>query len=318
MAGPDDLLVGRQRGGRRGAGPVSRWCVASRSSTSPATRTCGVDQDDDVVADPLEVGDDVRGQQHADLVLGDRLHQHLQELASGQRVEAGDRLVEDQQLGSLREPEGQRELGALAAGELAGLLARVEAEAVDPATGGGVVPARVEVGAEAQVVGDREPGVRRGVLGDEADLGQLGRVGGRAAAAHLDRPGGRRQEPDRQAEQRGLAGAVRADQAGDPAGRDLEGAVPQRPAAAVPLAEAAGRHGRRSRDLLGHGAKGAHEERLDALVVEPGRPRLARASGRRSRRSGSCAASEESARVRVTKVPTPGRAATSPSRSSSR
>ncbi len=32
----------------------------------------------------------------------------------------------------------------------------------------------------------------------------------------------------------------------------------------------------------------------------------------RSRRSGSCAASEESARVRVTKVPTPGRAATSP------
>ena len=33
---------------------------------------------------------------------------------------------------------------------------------------------------------------------------------------------------------------------------------------------------------------------------------------------GSCAASEESARVRVTKVPTPGRAATSPSRSSSR
>ena len=62
------------------------------------------------------------------LVLGDGLHQALQELAPGQRVEAGHRLVQDQQLRPLGQAEGQRELGPLAAGEPAGLLARVEAE----------------------------------------------------------------------------------------------------------------------------------------------------------------------------------------------
>ena len=69
------------------------------------------------------------------LVLGDRLHQALQELAPGQRVEAGDRLVEEQQLRPLGQAEGQRELGPLAAGQLAGLLGRVEAEPLDPVRG---------------------------------------------------------------------------------------------------------------------------------------------------------------------------------------
>ena len=56
------------------------------------------------------------------LLLGDGLHQVLQELAAGQRVEAGHRLVEDQQLGPLGDGQGQRELGPLAARELARLL----------------------------------------------------------------------------------------------------------------------------------------------------------------------------------------------------
>ena len=91
-----------------------------------------VDQHDQVVADPFQVGDQVRGEHDAELVLGDGLHQVLQELAPGERVEAGDRLVEDQQLGPLGDAEGQGELGALAAGELAGLLRRVQAEPLDP------------------------------------------------------------------------------------------------------------------------------------------------------------------------------------------
>ena len=95
----------------------------------------GVDEDDEVVADAFEVGDDVRGEQHADLVLGDGLHQYLEELTSGERVQAGDGLVEDQQLGPFRESERESELRALAAGQLAGLLVRVEAETVDPALG---------------------------------------------------------------------------------------------------------------------------------------------------------------------------------------
>ena len=95
----------------------------------------GVDEHDQVVADPFQVGDQVRGQHHADAVLGDGLHQVLQELAAGERVEAGDRLVEDQQLGPLGHGQGQRELGALSAGQLARPLARVQAELLDPAPG---------------------------------------------------------------------------------------------------------------------------------------------------------------------------------------
>src|SRR6202012_2645188 len=51
--------------------------------------------------------------------------------------------------------------------------------------------------------------------------------------------GGRRSQPDRQVQQRGLARPVRADQGSDVAGGDLQGALAQRPRAAVPLAKAA-------------------------------------------------------------------------------
>ena len=114
--------------------------MASSVSTSPATSHARVDQHDQVVADPFQVGDQVRGEHDAELVLGDGLHQALQELAPGQRVEAGDRLVEDQQLGALGDAQGERELGALAAGELAGPLRRVEAEPLDPARAPGRRP----------------------------------------------------------------------------------------------------------------------------------------------------------------------------------
>ena len=86
------------------------------------------DEHDQVVADPLEVGDQVRGQHDADPVLGDDLHQRLQELAPRERVEARDRLVQHQQLGPLRHRQRQRELGPLTAGQRAGPLPRVEPE----------------------------------------------------------------------------------------------------------------------------------------------------------------------------------------------
>src|SRR5207249_513939 len=124
---------------------------------------------DQVVADAFQVGDQVRGQDHAGLLLGDELHQALQKFAAGQWIEAGHRFVEEQQVGPFGHGEGQGELGALAAGELAGLLPRVQVEPPDPVGGQLVVPARVEVGAEAQVVGDGQVRVGGRVLGDETD-----------------------------------------------------------------------------------------------------------------------------------------------------
>ena len=77
----------------------------------------------------------MRGEHDADLVLGDELHQALQELAPGQRVQAGDGFVQDEQLGPLGDGQGQGELGALAAGQLPGPLAGIQAEPLDPAAG---------------------------------------------------------------------------------------------------------------------------------------------------------------------------------------
>jgi hypothetical protein len=75
----------------------------------------GGDEHDQVVADALQVGDQVRGQDHAAAVLGDEDHQALQELPPRQGVEAGHGFVEDEQVRSLRDGQGQRQLGALAA-----------------------------------------------------------------------------------------------------------------------------------------------------------------------------------------------------------
>ena len=89
-----------------------------------------VPDDADPVAERLDLGEDVAGQQHgaalgadlADVLLEHRLHQ---------RVQAGRRLVEDQQLGVGGQGGDQRDLLPVALGVAAGLLARVEVEALE-------------------------------------------------------------------------------------------------------------------------------------------------------------------------------------------
>jgi hypothetical protein len=152
----------------------------------------GGDEHDQVVADAFQVGDQVRGQDHAAAVFGDEFHQALQELPPGQGVEAGHGFIQDEQIRSFRDGQGQRELGALPAGQFPGLLGRVEAESGDPVVGQLPIPAGVGVGSEPQVVGDRQARIGGGVLGDEAHLGQLCGIRGRVAAEDRDaaRPGG--------------------------------------------------------------------------------------------------------------------------------
>ncbi len=77
----------------------------------------GGDEDDQVVTDPLEVGDEMRGEHHADPVFGDDLHEHLEELAPGQGIQAGHRLVEQEELGSFGDGQREGELGPLATGQ---------------------------------------------------------------------------------------------------------------------------------------------------------------------------------------------------------
>jgi hypothetical protein len=180
----------------------------------------GPGKHDEVVADPLDVGDQVRGEHDADPVPGHGFHEALQELAAGQRVQAGDRLVEQEQVGMLGQSHGQGELDPLPTGQRPGSLPEIQAKPFDPAPGLLPVPLRVEPRAGSQVVSDRQPGVHRRVLGDEPDPGHLARPVRGPSAEHADRAGRRREEPDGQVQQRGLARPVRAYEPDHPASRD--------------------------------------------------------------------------------------------------
>jgi hypothetical protein len=78
-------------------------------------------------------------------VVGDRLHENLEELTTSERIQAGDRLVEEQQLWPLGDRQGERQLGALTPRELPCSLARIETEVLDTILGQLGVPAGIEM-----------------------------------------------------------------------------------------------------------------------------------------------------------------------------
>ena len=101
-----------------------------------------------------------------------------------------------------------------------------------------VVPARVQLPADAQHLLDREAAVERVLLREEPDARQrLGRVRARVEPEHADGAGARPCQADGEPKERRLAGAVRPDERGHAAARDLERAVAQRPLRAVAPAE---------------------------------------------------------------------------------
>ena len=220
--------------------------------------------------------------------------------ASGSRLATGSSRISSS--GRFATPERERELRALAAGE----LARPAGRGSRPSrwmrcARQGVVPARVEVRAEAQVVGDAQAGVRRRVLRDVADLRPAARAGRGPPPSTSMVPAVGASMPDGEVEQRALAGAVRADEADDAAGRDLQRAVRRAPSAAGSvLPRPLGAQDRRSCDCSC--CRGRERwSRKSASMLSSSRPasaRLAPASARRSCRSGPCAASVVSVSVR--------------------
>ena len=107
----------------RGVRSACTTCASARARScpcagrrAPCARRAGLDvaaelhlgrgQQDQVVADPLEVGDQVRGQHDGQLAAGVRhgRRQRAEEVPPGQRVERRDRLVEQQH----PRPLGQR------------------------------------------------------------------------------------------------------------------------------------------------------------------------------------------------------------------
>src|SRR5438105_5416268 len=111
----------------------------------------------------------MRGENDAQAVFGDGIHQRGEELAPRERVEAGNRLVEQKQLGSLGERDGERDLRSLSARQLADLALEWDPQLAEALLRPRLVEMRVQVAAERQRVGDAEAAIERRVLRDEAD-----------------------------------------------------------------------------------------------------------------------------------------------------
>ena len=222
-----------------------------------------------VVADLLDLRDQVARDQHRDPVAGERPDQAAH-LDDARRVQAVGRLVEDQQLGTgqhgrrdaepLLHPQRVRAVPVPRPGQQAGPLEhRVD-------RGQRKLP---EAGQRLQVLAAAQLRVERGRLDERADLAQVGRGLGEAAAQ--DRSAARRradqaeQHPDR----RGLAGPVRADEPADRPRGDGQRHVVDNGAVAEALGQPGRRHGERpARPLARPVYRLFHNHALDA--TDPG------------------------------------------------
>ena len=143
----DDPALDRPRRGPRAARPgpaparrprPGRGCAAGAAARQRAgLHGPALADDRDPVGQPLDLAEDVAGQQHGRArgrVLGDALVEDLLH----QRVEPRGRLVEDQQLGVGGEGRDQRDLLPVALGVGAALLGRVELEPLEQLVAAGV------------------------------------------------------------------------------------------------------------------------------------------------------------------------------------
>ena len=205
----------------------------------------------DEVGSAFQVGCDMRREQDAALAVLDGGGEDVHQLVAGEHVQAAGRFVQDQQTGVVAQCHGQHELHLHAAGELLDLLAAVQAESPEVAVEDLMPPGAVHAAHDAFDLVDA-PGVHE-VAGieDHAELlldGLL--VGDRVQAEDLDLAGVAADHVQDQLDERGLAGAVRADQAHDVAGGQVKGDVFQREAGIVVFGRA--RDGQRHRWCGGH------------------------------------------------------------------
>jgi hypothetical protein len=168
------------------------------------------------------------------------------ELLLQERVEAGGRLVEDQQLGLVHEGLDDADLLPVAPGQTLDLPIKIEAEPVgqlvDPR---GRDPA-AQIPQVREQLASRLPAVHDEVAGQVPDLpAHLDAVGARVEAQHPDASGGRPDQVQQDPDGGGLAGAVGAQIPVHLTGLDLE--IQAREAAVAPavrLDQAIGLDGR--------------------------------------------------------------------------
>ena len=178
------------------------------------------------------------GEEHARAAVGLGA-EHVPERLDGDRVETGERLVEDEQVGLVHERGGELDALLVAVRELLdgrrGAVA--EAEPLEPPVRGGErgrpVEA-VELGEVGELDGGRHLRIEAALLGHVAEPEPRLPVDGAVVPAHLARV--ERDEAEHAPHRRRLAGPVRAEEADDPPARNLERGAVERDDRSEPLA----------------------------------------------------------------------------------
>ena len=238
--------------------------------------------------------------------LRDAVHQQLQELAAGERIEPRERLVEQQQPRPLAEHERQRELRSVAGRQSARPSRAGRVASSRPATISASQRGFVRR-ANSAACADGERAVERRPLRQEADLGEHRRLASGSRPSTVDAsPRSGRAGPPRARAASTCPAAFGPDEPDDLAFGNRERAVAQPPVtmealAEVPRARARASCHRGSPRL----AQGRGDERADALVVEarldrptPARPR----TRHEARRDGAARAARACSR-RTSRAP---------------
>ena len=123
-------------------------------------------EDYQVVANTLDIGDQVGGQHNCRAVGSDGVNQLREEVTPGERIEGRRRLVEEEQVRMLPEGESEADLRPLTAGQLPDRTIQRDATPVHPLACSAVIPPRIAGPAEVQRIGDRESRVQGAILGD--------------------------------------------------------------------------------------------------------------------------------------------------------
>ena len=209
-----------------------------------AQQPAGVD-DDDVVADPLELAEQVRGHQDRDAELGADPADQPEHVVAPGRVEAVGGLVEQHQLRVVHQRLGQLDpllhAGRVAADRAVPLLVEPDVpQRVGRAFAGrGLRQARHPRHVDHEL-GGRHVGRQAVVLGHVAHpLADRRTLGRHVEVQDRGRAGGRRQQAEHHLDQRGLARAVRADEPHD-AGFDVDGQLGDGCDRCIPLGEVFG------------------------------------------------------------------------------
>ena len=194
------------------------------------------------VAGLLDLVEQVRGEQHG-AALGDELADEAAELEDAGGIEPVERLIEDQQLGigqqAARHAEALAHAQRVALDAVVATRAQPDAlqRAVDAAVGRAVAGGRVDV----EVLAAGEVGMEARLLDDRADARERrGALAGEVVTEDPHVAGGRLGEPEEQADQGRLAGAVGSEEAEGGAPRDFEVDSGERRAIAEALAQIGG------------------------------------------------------------------------------